>query len=205
MKKDIAKRLRACYNVTRVRPGQHTGMSPSGKAPDFDSGIRRFKSCHPSQHDPLAQLAEQLPFKQWVRSSNLRRITKKAIPHPGYGFFAAGDSKDQMRRGRASPATAGRRRTIIFAQRKCKRTRADHITGWRVGRGLVTKGNPFRGSRRRMHFAQRKCRRISGGSPPKAALSGGGIYHRNDSLYLPVFLLRKNPAPFRQGGLGFAP
>ena len=25
------------------------GMSPSGKAPDFDSGIRRFKSCHPSQ------------------------------------------------------------------------------------------------------------------------------------------------------------
>ena len=24
-------------------------MSPSGKAPDFDSGIRRFKSGHPSQ------------------------------------------------------------------------------------------------------------------------------------------------------------
>ena len=64
-------------------------MSPSGKAPDFDSGIRRFKSCHPSHqaerymhlslsvYDPLAQLAEQLPFKQWVRSSNLRRVTKK--------------------------------------------------------------------------------------------------------------------------------
>ena len=32
------------------------GVSPSGKAPDFDSGIRRFKSCHPSQEkqqDPL--------------------------------------------------------------------------------------------------------------------------------------------------------
>ena len=30
--------------------GRHTdiGMSPSGKAPDFDSGIRRFKSGHPS-------------------------------------------------------------------------------------------------------------------------------------------------------------
>ena len=50
-------------------------MSPSGKAPDFDSGIRRFESCHPS-HDPLAQLAEQLPFKQWVWSSNLQRVTK---------------------------------------------------------------------------------------------------------------------------------
>ena len=29
-------------------------------------------------YDSLAQLAEQLPFKQWVRSSNLRRVTKKA-------------------------------------------------------------------------------------------------------------------------------
>ena len=72
-------------------------MSPSGKAPDFDSGIRRFKSCHPSQtlrgsislsYDPLAQLAEQLPFKQWVRSSNLRRVTKKEDTPPGYPLFS---------------------------------------------------------------------------------------------------------------------
>ena len=81
----------------------YIGMSPSGKAPDFDSGTRRFKSCHPShasvseqsclcsdsflcrehcidfsrQHDPLAQQAEQLPFKQWVWSSNLQRVTSK--------------------------------------------------------------------------------------------------------------------------------
>ena len=68
--------------------GCHIGMSPSGKAPDFDSGIRRFESCHPSQvgaksallrlyflYDPLAQQAEQLPFKQWVWSSNLQRVT----------------------------------------------------------------------------------------------------------------------------------
>ena len=57
--------------------GVNIGMSPSGKAPDFDSGIRRFESCHPS-HDPLAQLAEQLPFKQWVWSSNLQRVTIKS-------------------------------------------------------------------------------------------------------------------------------
>ena len=31
------------------------GMSPSGKAPDFDSGIRRFKSGHPSQHKRHSQ------------------------------------------------------------------------------------------------------------------------------------------------------
>ena len=64
------------YAIIPRVPGQNIGMSPSGKAPDFDSGIRRFKSGHPSQHDPLAQLAEQLPFKQWVRGSNPRRVTK---------------------------------------------------------------------------------------------------------------------------------
>ena len=35
--------------------------------------------------DPLAQLAEQLPFKQWVWSSNLQRVTKK---QPIGCFFA---------------------------------------------------------------------------------------------------------------------
>ena len=52
--------------------GGHTGLSPSGKAPDFDSGIRRFKSCQPSQDDSVAQSAEHLPFKQGVRGSNPR-------------------------------------------------------------------------------------------------------------------------------------
>ena len=67
--------------------GVDIGMSPSGKAPDFDSGIRRFESCHPS-HDPLAQLAEQLPFKQWVWSSNLQRVTKnREIPFGISLFF----------------------------------------------------------------------------------------------------------------------
>ena len=34
-----------CYNVTVI----FLGCSQVGKAPDFDSGIRRFESCHPSQ------------------------------------------------------------------------------------------------------------------------------------------------------------
>jgi hypothetical protein len=29
--------------------GCTAGVSPSGKAPAFDAGIRRFESCHPSQ------------------------------------------------------------------------------------------------------------------------------------------------------------
>ena len=54
------------------------GVSPSGKATDFDSVIRRFESCYPSQRslfDPLAQSAEHLTFNQGVRSSNLRWVT----------------------------------------------------------------------------------------------------------------------------------
>ena len=61
----------------------HTGVSPSGKARDFDSLTRGFESRLPSQRplgggcDPLAQLAEHLTFNQGVRSSNLRWITSK--------------------------------------------------------------------------------------------------------------------------------
>ena len=41
---------------------------PEGR--DLGSGI-------PSNDDPVAQSAEQLPFKQWVRGSNPRRVTKE--------------------------------------------------------------------------------------------------------------------------------
>ncbi len=63
------------------------GCSQVGKAPDFDSGIRRFESCHPSQYDPLAQAVEHLPFKQGVRSSSLRRITKNLIENFDRVFY----------------------------------------------------------------------------------------------------------------------
>ena len=50
MKKIVAKIKKACYNTPCVRGRRpYIGMSPSGKAPDFDSGIRRFESYHPSQ------------------------------------------------------------------------------------------------------------------------------------------------------------
>ena len=113
----------------------HIGMSPSGKAPDFDSGIRRFKSCHPSQllrgsislsYDPLAQLAEQLPFKQWVWSSNLQRVTKKEDTPSGVSsFFVPAEIRmTQMQHpgGVLLPPVRKLVATIIFAFRqKCKR------------------------------------------------------------------------------------
>ena len=68
-------------NIHAIIPGVSTrrrtgiGMSPSGKAPDFDSGISSVQ-IRPSQpYDLLAQSAEQLPFKQWVRGSNPRQVT----------------------------------------------------------------------------------------------------------------------------------
>ena len=47
-----------------------------------------------SPNDPLAQLAEQLPFKQWVWSSNLQRVTKtlKALELSGFLLFFAPSS-----------------------------------------------------------------------------------------------------------------
>ena len=55
------------------------GISQVGKAHDFDSCMRRFESCIPSQiyvyYDSLAQSVEHLTFNQGVRSSNLRWVT----------------------------------------------------------------------------------------------------------------------------------
>ena len=81
-------RQRRGSGLSRSPLSFHIGASPSGKARDFDSLIRWFESSRPSQiiragqrrfikdHDPVAQSAEQLPFKQWVRGSNPRRVTK---------------------------------------------------------------------------------------------------------------------------------
>ena len=48
----------------------HLGISPSGKAPHFDCGIRRFESCYPCHiFGLLAQSVEHLTFNQGVRGS----------------------------------------------------------------------------------------------------------------------------------------
>ena len=48
----------------------HAGVSPSGKALDFDSSIRRFESCYPCHlYGLLAQSVEHLTFNQGVRGS----------------------------------------------------------------------------------------------------------------------------------------
>ena len=72
------------------------GVSPSGKARDFDSRTRRFKSCHPSHYGPLAQSAEHVTFNHGVPGSNLgwitmpNRICKKYLTYIPSGSNAVG-------------------------------------------------------------------------------------------------------------------
>ena len=62
-------------------PNLILGISQVGKAHDFDSCMRRFESCIPSQiiyayYDSLAQLVEHLTLNQGVPSSSLGWVTK---------------------------------------------------------------------------------------------------------------------------------
>ena len=43
-------------------------MSPSGKAPDFDSGIRRFESGHPSQKEAAVAASFWLEWHKFFRA-----------------------------------------------------------------------------------------------------------------------------------------
>ena len=51
------------------------GRSQAAKARDFDSRIRRFDPCRPSQYDPLAQSVEHLTFNQRVPRSSRGWVT----------------------------------------------------------------------------------------------------------------------------------
>ena len=57
-------------------------MAKSVKAPDFDSGTVGSSPAIPARPDPLAQSVEHLPFKQGVRGSIPRRVTKVKIKSP---------------------------------------------------------------------------------------------------------------------------
>ena len=51
------------------------GVSPSGKARDFDSRIRKVRILPPQPFDPLAQLVEHLTFNQGAWGSSPQWVT----------------------------------------------------------------------------------------------------------------------------------
>ena len=62
-------------------------MSPSGKAPDFDSGIRRFKSGHPSQKKARASVLFSVIFglRQVILLRSYIRLTPSDIRFASLG------------------------------------------------------------------------------------------------------------------------
>ena len=60
-----------------VRQGTLTPSS-AGSSPAVPATVFSARQSVFPWNDPVAQLAEQLPFKQWVRGSNPRRVTIKS-------------------------------------------------------------------------------------------------------------------------------
>ena len=60
-----------------VRQGTLT-PSPAGSSPAVPAKPTAPQGVFEYEDDPVAQPAEQLPFKQWVRGSNPRRVTNSS-------------------------------------------------------------------------------------------------------------------------------
>ena len=75
--------------------------------------------------DPLAQLAEQLPFKQWVRSSNLRQVTKNSRYSNRVSAIFIWDRRrfERLNAARTSAAGDGSTSPILHSRHRweCKR------------------------------------------------------------------------------------
>ncbi len=125
----ISFSAQGCRQV--VRQGTLTpssaGSSPAVPARNDSAAALEINPTY-RRCDPVAQSAEQLPFKQWVRGSNPRRVTKKTDILLGICLFAVGDSENQMGQSGGLSLTGGSTPATPYAVRRTAATNPRRVT-----------------------------------------------------------------------------
>ena len=79
---------RHSYAIIRGVPSQILGCRQAVRHQTLTLAFVGSNPAIPAKSDPLAQLAEQLPFKQWVRGSNPRRVTRKSTLRRAFSLIS---------------------------------------------------------------------------------------------------------------------
>ena len=132
------------------------GESPSGKARDFGSRIRRFESCLPSQFLDAARGCGRFVFAP-------NRATRRPVQDGRWAAANAAPSWSSRTMGRGGSRRASRQRMVFRARDRARVALADSVlaVGWDAPRSDHCEPRPWRlpphrsGDRHSVHLPQR--------------------------------------------------